>query len=108
MRARPTSHMASLTSFRQPGISPPIAPVLSIGSGMEFRTTISEYMAKCLSCKASFQCKIQNVKAHESGNSKEHAAAWQQAQKDKAAWQQRLDKGAKYTAQLRTGQAADP
>eukprot|EP00967_Tisochrysis_lutea_P096577 scaffold141538_cov18-Tisochrysis_lutea.AAC.2 len=32
----------------------------------------------------------------------------QQAPKDKAAWQQCLGKGAEYTAQRHTGQAADP
>eukprot|EP00983_Pelagomonas_calceolata_P082972 1156053-Pelagomonas_calceolata.AAC.5 len=52
---------------------------------------------------------LQNLKAYESGKKhKEHAAAWQQAQKDKAAWQQPLDKVAKYTAQLRSRQAAGP
>eukprot|EP00983_Pelagomonas_calceolata_P066223 1148921-Pelagomonas_calceolata.AAC.1 len=38
-------------------------------------------------------------KAHESGKKhKEHAAAWQQAQKDKASRQQRMDKGTEYIA----------
>eukprot|EP00983_Pelagomonas_calceolata_P036605 1134217-Pelagomonas_calceolata.AAC.2 len=39
------------------------------------------YVAQCLFCKTSLRCKLQNVKAHESGEKhKERAAAWQQAQ----------------------------
>eukprot|EP00983_Pelagomonas_calceolata_P043680 1138995-Pelagomonas_calceolata.AAC.4 len=50
--------------------------------------------------------RLQNVKAHEGGKKhKEHAAAWQQAQKDKASWQQRMDKGTEYTPQMHKGQA---
>eukprot|EP00983_Pelagomonas_calceolata_P109303 1159547-Pelagomonas_calceolata.AAC.1 len=39
---------------------------------------------------------------------KEHAAAWQHAQKHEAAWQWRMDKGARYTAQRRAGQTQTP
>eukprot|EP00983_Pelagomonas_calceolata_P057651 1145163-Pelagomonas_calceolata.AAC.1 len=57
-------------------------------------------------CKTS---RLQNVKAHESGKKhKERAAAWQQAQKVKASWQQRMVKGTEYIAQRHKGQAADP
>eukprot|EP00967_Tisochrysis_lutea_P054047 scaffold67415_cov17-Tisochrysis_lutea.AAC.1 len=69
----------------------------------------NENVLKCLFCKTSFLYRLQNVKAHKSGKRhKEHAAAWQHAQKDKASWQQRMDKGAEYLAQRRAGQAADP
>eukprot|EP00983_Pelagomonas_calceolata_P059300 1145852-Pelagomonas_calceolata.AAC.3 len=57
-------------------------------------------------CKTS---RLQNIKAHESGKKqKERAAPWQQAQKDKASWQQRMDKGTEYKAQRHKGQAANP
>eukprot|EP00983_Pelagomonas_calceolata_P001003 34947-Pelagomonas_calceolata.AAC.4 len=53
--------------------------------------------------------KLQNVKAHENGKKhKERAAAWQQAQKEKGAWQKRKNKGAEYIAPRHAGQAADP
>eukprot|EP00983_Pelagomonas_calceolata_P016842 530196-Pelagomonas_calceolata.AAC.3 len=39
---------------------------------------------------------------------KDRVAAWQQAQKDRAAWQQRLDKSAEDTAERRAGQTAGP
>eukprot|EP00983_Pelagomonas_calceolata_P105851 1159175-Pelagomonas_calceolata.AAC.13 len=49
-----------------------------------------------------------NVCEREKGKKhKERVAAWQQAQKDRAVWQQRLDKGAELTAQRRVGQAAE-
>eukprot|EP00983_Pelagomonas_calceolata_P045402 1139724-Pelagomonas_calceolata.AAC.3 len=66
------------------------------GSGMVVWTTTVEHVAQCLFCKPGFQCRLQNMKAHESGKKhKERAAAWQQAQKNKAAWQKRLDKRAR-------------
>ena len=66
-----------------------------------------EYVVECLFCKTTFQSKLQNVKAHESGKKhKGFKADWQQKQKVLAAWQKNLDKGAAYTAQ-RTGQTAD-
>eukprot|EP00983_Pelagomonas_calceolata_P032682 1024686-Pelagomonas_calceolata.AAC.1 len=44
--------------------------------------------AQCLFSKTSFHCRLENVKAHESGKKhKELAAAWQQVQKDKIAKQ---------------------
>eukprot|EP00983_Pelagomonas_calceolata_P025330 794728-Pelagomonas_calceolata.AAC.2 len=50
---------------------------------------MSEYVAQCILCQTSFQCRTQAVKAHEQGKKhKDHIAAWQQAQKGKAAWQQ--------------------
>eukprot|EP00983_Pelagomonas_calceolata_P025038 787196-Pelagomonas_calceolata.AAC.1 len=55
----------------------------------------SEYAAQCTLCQTSFQCRAQNVKAHEQGKKhKALIAKWQQGQKERAAWQQHMDKGA--------------
>eukprot|EP00983_Pelagomonas_calceolata_P045851 1139897-Pelagomonas_calceolata.AAC.1 len=66
-------------------------------------------MVQCIFCQTSFQSRAACINLHEQGKKhKGRVAAWQQAQKDRAAWQQRLDKGAEYTAERRAGQAADP
>eukprot|EP00967_Tisochrysis_lutea_P094551 scaffold137463_cov14-Tisochrysis_lutea.AAC.1 len=78
--------MVSRTSSKHPSLNPPAALCANIGSRMVvLMTTMNEEGKKHKDC----------------------VAAWQQGQKDRAAWLQRLDKGAKYTAQRRAGQAAD-
>eukprot|EP00983_Pelagomonas_calceolata_P028272 885317-Pelagomonas_calceolata.AAC.5 len=80
-------------------ISLPAAPC--VGSRMVVWRTRDAYL-----CKTS---RLLNVEAYESGKEhKERAVAWQQAQKDKVSWQQRVDKGTEYKAQRHEGQAADP
>eukprot|EP00983_Pelagomonas_calceolata_P131202 1161753-Pelagomonas_calceolata.AAC.2 len=68
----------------------------------------NEYVVLCTLCQSSFQCRAVCVNMHEkSKKHKNRLAAWQQAQKDKAAWQQRLGKGAEYTAQQRMSSAME-
>eukprot|EP00983_Pelagomonas_calceolata_P020393 642976-Pelagomonas_calceolata.AAC.5 len=84
---RPKSHMALPTNFKLPDNN--------------------EYLVQCKLCQTSIQSRVTCI-SHEHGKKrKDRVASWQQAQKDRAAWHECLDKGAEYTAEQRAGQAAD-
>lgn len=108
VNTRQTRHMVSPIGFKHVGMTLPTAPFANIGLGKVVMPASSEYLAKCILCETSFQSRAVCVSVHEKGKKhKGHVAPWQQAQKDRAVWQQRLDKGAELTAQQRAGQTDD-